>query len=149
MVNRRRMFLGLVGAVAAGGVASAVERPSYGDAHGTDYGRAWMEIDQTARQLYLVGFKDSLQDAGSMLIRLVCEKIGTAETSAFQKVCDSFFPDGVDISDIAKAITKLYENPVNVRVAVPWMLVATAMQFNGQSAEAVEKYLTGCRTAPR
>jgi hypothetical protein len=131
------MFLGLVGAVAAGSGFAAPNSSTADETLNLKNGRWWRKSNEYERIGYMEGFADAFQAASFFS--------GGDEEKRVKALYRLFTPVGASVGELEDALTKLYEDPANMRVGVPLLMQAASMKFGGSSAASVEKCLEALR----
>lgn len=103
-------------------------------------GHRWLSLSENARDLYLLGLNDGLNEAAAAL--LGGDDHGYAKYSAFYKHYD---PHGMSVDEIRKGIDLIYADPANANVRVVDALQAFLMRVGGTSQSEIQTYLESSR----
>src|SRR5437762_2035702 len=94
---------------------------------GMSNGRAWRTLPVPYRVTRIVGMRD-------FAIGMNAREWNTVAVA------------GMSIGDTAEAITKIYEDPVNLNIPVPWTLLLIRMRADGKPQLAIDEAFTQRRT---
>jgi hypothetical protein len=108
--------------------------PTMGQAQPMKYGDVWLSMSESARLMYLQGFKDGVNGAAITCAVIAREtKCPEGKPLCLSENITKGFAYTFDDETLAKAITEIYKDPANVFIRFPSMIAVAIDKLNGRN----------------